>query len=65
MIIKNEGIMFLLVKINVGGGYDNIIGVFICFFDGYYVFYWSVILIDDRNCCFLVIINNGVEVIGN
>lgn len=52
-------------KINIGGGYDSNIGVFICLFDGYYVFYWSVIFIDINKCCFLVIMKNGVEVIGN
>lgn len=63
--IKNEGIMFPLVKINVGGGYDNTTGVFTCPSDGYYALHWSVTSTDDRNRCSSAITNNGVEVIGN
>lgn len=61
----NQGIKFPLVKINVGGGYDNTTGVFTCPSDGYYALHWSVTSTDDRNRCSSAIINNGVEVIGN
>lgn len=64
-ITINQGIKFPLVKINVGGGYDNTTGVFTCPSDGYYALHWSVTSTDDRNRCSSAIIKNGVEVIGN
>lgn len=64
-IVFNDVVKFLLIKLNVGGGYDNNIGVFMCLLDGYYVVYWSVVMIDDSNWCFLVVMKNGVVMIGN
>lgn len=40
--INNVVVIFDYVIINVGGGYDNIIGVFIVFIFGLYVFFWII-----------------------
>lgn len=64
-IVSNDVVKFPLIKLNVGGGYDNNTGVFTCPSDGYYAVHWSVATTDDSNRCSSAVMKNGVAMIGN
>lgn len=64
-VVADTVVKFPLVKIDVGGGYDNNTGVFTCPSDGYYVFHWTLSSHDNSKRCFTEIIKNNVVQIGN
>lgn len=66
LVVAADAVVKLpLVKINVGGGYDQNTGVFTCPSDGYYVFHWTLSSHDNNKRCFTEIIKNNVVQIGN
>lgn len=58
---SSETIKFPVLKLNVGGGYNNNTGVFTSPSEGYYVFHWAVTSINEKHCS-SAIAKNGEEI---
>lgn len=64
-VVADAVVKFPLVKINVGGGYNQNTCVFTCPSDGYYVFHWTLSSHDNSKRCLTEIIKNNEVQTGN